>query len=127
VQTIPADLRFFIANAPGANAYPIAGYSWVIVYQQQEDAAKGEALANLLWWMIHDGQRSAAALQYAPLPALIVVKSAGALDDLWQHSHALLHRLIEHSQWKGKRANHDRHSRRENPHENDARALPLHA
>lgn len=75
VQTIPADLRFFIANAPGANAYPIAGYSWVIVYQQQDDAPKGEALANLLWWMIHDGQRYAAALQYAPLPAMIVVKS----------------------------------------------------
>jgi len=39
--TIPADLRFYIVNAPGTASYPIAGYSWVIVYQQQQDAAKG--------------------------------------------------------------------------------------
>ena len=32
LQTIPADLRFYAVNAPGANAYPIVGYSWVIAY-----------------------------------------------------------------------------------------------
>jgi phosphate transport system substrate-binding protein len=33
VETTPADLRFYIVNAKGAQAYPIAGYSWVIVYR----------------------------------------------------------------------------------------------
>jgi phosphate transport system substrate-binding protein len=75
VVPIPGDLRFYITDAPGQNAYPIAGYSWVIVYQQQDDVAKGQALADLLWWMIHDGQRYAAPLEYAALPATIVVKS----------------------------------------------------
>ena len=75
IQTIPADLRFFIVNARGAAAYPISGYSWVIVYQRQSDAQTGQDLAQLLWWMIHDGQRYAELLNYAPLPAAIVARS----------------------------------------------------
>jgi phosphate transport system substrate-binding protein len=75
VKTIPADLRFYVVNAPGTQAYPITGYSWVIVYQKQGDGEKGKALAQLLWWMIHDGQKYAEPLGYAPLPSNIVTKS----------------------------------------------------
>jgi phosphate transport system substrate-binding protein len=74
VKTIPADLRFYAVNAPGAQAYPIAGYSWVIVYRNPGDAEKGKALAQLLWWMLHDGQKYAEPLGYAPLPAGIVTR-----------------------------------------------------
>ena len=74
-ENIPADLRFYIVNAPGATAYPISGYSFVIVYQQQLDADKGWALANLFWWMIHDGQQFAEPLHYAALPASMVTSS----------------------------------------------------
>jgi phosphate transport system substrate-binding protein len=73
--TIPADLRFYIVNAQGADDYPISGYSFVIVYQKQDDTAKGQALANLLWWMIHDGQQYAEPLHYASLPATMVTRS----------------------------------------------------
>ncbi|HLG65340.1 MAG TPA: phosphate ABC transporter substrate-binding protein PstS [Ktedonosporobacter sp.] len=75
VSAIPADLRFFIVNAQGADSYPISGFSWIVVYQNQSNADKGKALANLLWWMIHDGQQYATALTYVPLPAPIVAKS----------------------------------------------------
>ena len=74
-HTIPADLRFFIVNARGAAAYPLSGYSWVIVYQRQSNAQTGQTLAQLLWWMIHDGQRYAAPLNYAPIPVAIVARS----------------------------------------------------
>lgn len=74
-ENIPADLRFYIVNAPGATAYPISGYSLVIVYNQQDDAAKGQALANLFWWMIHDGQQYAEPLHYAALPDTMVTRS----------------------------------------------------
>ena len=40
-ENIPADLRFYIVNASGATAYPISGFSWVIVYQQQDASDKG--------------------------------------------------------------------------------------
>jgi phosphate transport system substrate-binding protein len=75
VNTIPADLRFYIVNAPGSDAYPLSGYSFVIVYQQQDDTAKGQALANLFWWMIHDGQQFAPSLHYAALPDTMVTRS----------------------------------------------------
>jgi len=79
VKTIPADLRFYVVNAPGTQAYPITGYSWVIVYQKQGDGEKGKALAQLLWWMIHDGQKYPEPLGYAPLPADIVTKGEGQI------------------------------------------------
>lgn len=79
---IPADLRFYIVNAPGADSYPISGYSWVIVYQNQTNADKGKALANLLWWMSHDGQQYSAALYYVPLPANIVTLVEGKIKSM---------------------------------------------
>ena len=39
---IPDDFRFSMTNAPGKDAYPIAGATWLLVYQQQKDAAKGK-------------------------------------------------------------------------------------
>jgi phosphate transport system substrate-binding protein len=72
--TIPDDLRFYIVNAPGKDSYPISGYSWLLVYVNQRDATQGEALANLLWWMVHDGQQYSTALSYVPLPSTIVQK-----------------------------------------------------
>jgi phosphate transport system substrate-binding protein len=74
VTTIPDDLRFFIVNEPGANSYPISGFSWLLVYQTQSDPDKGQAIANLIWWMTHDGQQYATPLSYVPLPSTIVTK-----------------------------------------------------
>jgi len=65
---IPADFRFSMVNALGENAYPIAGASWVIVYQQQKDADRGKKLAAFLKWAVTDGQKISATLDYAPLP-----------------------------------------------------------
>ena len=69
---LPADLRVRIAGCTGDTAYPISGFSWVLLHQKQTDQSKGEALANLLWWLIHDGQGYSADLFYAPLPAPVV-------------------------------------------------------
>ncbi len=80
--TIPADLRFYIVNEPGADSYPISGYSWVIVYQQQSNADKGQALADTLWWMVHDGQQYSTALSYVPLPSAIVTKDEAQIKSM---------------------------------------------
>jgi len=63
-----SDYRVSIVNAPGATAYPIASFTWLLVYERQADAAKGAKLIDFLKWMYGDGQRSAAPLDYAPLP-----------------------------------------------------------
>ena len=65
---IPDDFRFSMVNPPGDKAYPIAGASWVLVYQQQKKADHGKKLAAFLKWAVTDGQKISSTLDYAPLP-----------------------------------------------------------
>ena len=66
---VPDDFRFSMVNPPGANAYPIAGATWLLVYEQQKDAEKGKKLVEFLNWALAKGEQMAASLDYAPLPA----------------------------------------------------------
>ena len=65
---IPDDFRFSMVNAPGDQAYPIAGASWVLVYQHQKKAENGQKLVAFLKWAITEGQKLSPSLDYAPLP-----------------------------------------------------------
>lgn len=58
-----------IVDAPGAGSYPVSGYSWAVAYKHQRDESTGRALARLLEWLTHGGQRYAAELDDVPLPA----------------------------------------------------------
>jgi phosphate transport system substrate-binding protein len=71
---IPSDFRVSVTNASGSGAYPIAGFTYLLVRKDQQDAAKGKALVQFLWWASHDGQQFAAPLDYAPLPGPVVKK-----------------------------------------------------
>lgn len=66
---VPDDFRFSMVNPPGEKAYPIAGTTWLLVYQEQKDAAKGQKLVEFLNWALTKGEGMAATLDYAPLPA----------------------------------------------------------
>jgi phosphate transport system substrate-binding protein len=79
--SVPDDLRFFIVNEPGANSYPISGFSWVITYQNQKDADKGQAVAQTLWYMVHTGQQFAVP-NYSPLPDSMVAKAEAKIKSL---------------------------------------------
>lgn len=75
----PADIQngLHIVNAGGAQSYPIATYTYLLIYkdmsvQPSMSKAKAQALAQFLWWAVHDGQSYAPALVYVPLPANIV-------------------------------------------------------
>jgi phosphate transport system substrate-binding protein len=69
---LPADYRVSIVDSPAKGAYPIASFTYILLYRDQPDAAKGKALVDLLWWAVHDGQKTAPQLDYAPLPAAVV-------------------------------------------------------
>jgi len=60
--------NFSITNMPGADTYPLAGFSWVILPTSVTDANKGKALATLFKWLVTDGQAEGTSLQYAALP-----------------------------------------------------------
>ncbi len=66
-----------LLNAPGANSYPIASFSYLLVYKELSvlptmDRARAQALVDFLWWATHDGQSYAPNLQYVPLPQAVV-------------------------------------------------------
>lgn len=65
---VPDDFRFSMVNPPGANAYPIAGATWLLVYQQQPDPVEGKKLVEFLRWSLTEGEQMASDLHYAPLP-----------------------------------------------------------
>ncbi len=72
---VPDDLRISIVNAPGKDSYPIAGYTYLLVDQQQKNQATGKAVVDYLWWAIHDGQQYAKDLLYVPLTPELVKKA----------------------------------------------------
>ena len=82
VEKMPEDLRFEITNAEGADAYPISGIVYMLVYKEQGDAVKGKALADFLWWAINDGEQYVIDLHYAQLPAQLVERSGAKINSL---------------------------------------------
>jgi phosphate transport system substrate-binding protein len=79
LPSLPADLRFSITDQPGAQAYPIAGTTWVLLYKTQPDAEQGRLVAAFFQWALTDGQRYANGLDYAVLAPNLVKKSEEVL------------------------------------------------
>lgn len=72
VAAVQKDIRAPIANASGAGAYPISGFTYILAYKKASDPAKAATLKDFLNWAITDGQKDAAALDYASLPPAVV-------------------------------------------------------
>ena len=81
-SNMPADFRVSITDAPGADSYPISSFTWLLVYQQQTDKAKGEQIVKFLKWSLHDGQQYPPALKYAALPAGVVALEDKQIEEI---------------------------------------------
>ncbi|MBD3243644.1 MAG: phosphate ABC transporter substrate-binding protein PstS [Chitinivibrionales bacterium] len=83
---IPPDTRTSLTNTDAEQGYPISSFTWIIVYKQQDygkrDKQKAEALVDLLQWMIHDGQKYAKPLDYAPLSDAAVKRAEQILAEI---------------------------------------------
>lgn len=84
VSALPADsdYRISIVNGPGAGAYPISSFTWILVYSTPPDAAKGRKVVAFLRWVYSTGQQSAASLDYAPLPASLAQRLTDRLGSI---------------------------------------------
>ena len=82
VKTMPADYRVSITNAPGAQAYPISSFTWMLVPAKSADAAKGKVLKDFLNWMLNDGEKEVSKLYYAPLPDALIAKEHQTVNNL---------------------------------------------
>jgi len=79
---IPDDFRFTMTNAPGSDAYPIAGATWLLVYEQPKDPAKGKKLVEFLKWALTKGEGMAKDLNYAPLPDEVQQRVLKRIDEI---------------------------------------------
>ena len=76
------DFRVSIVNAPGANAYPISSFTWLLVYRDQADSVKARKLTDFVRWALTAGDSTAAALDYAPLPDALQARVLQRLDSV---------------------------------------------
>jgi phosphate transport system substrate-binding protein len=74
IKQLPADYRVSITNAPGATAYPISSFTWMLVPIHSADPAKGKVIKDMLSWIINSGENEVTALSYAPLPKSVAQK-----------------------------------------------------
>jgi phosphate transport system substrate-binding protein len=82
IAATPDDLRVSITDPAGGTAYPISSYTYILAYKAQPDQVKGKTLVDFLWWGIHDGEKFAKELQYAPLPEEIVKRAEAKINSM---------------------------------------------
>jgi phosphate transport system substrate-binding protein len=91
---IPDDTRVSLTDTAAPGGYPIATFTWLLVYREQsyDNRARGraEALVKLLWWMTHQGQKYAEPLEYSSLPAAAAQKAEKIIRSLTYGGQPLL-------------------------------------
>ena len=79
VKQMPADFRVSITNAPGTGVYPIASFTWLLLYESPKDKAQAKTMVDFVKWALTDGQKFCSDLGYAPLPAEVVKMEMASL------------------------------------------------
>jgi phosphate transport system substrate-binding protein len=77
---MPPDFRVSITNAAGKGSYPVSSFTWLLLYEEPKDKARGKAMVDFMKWALADGQKYCADLGYAPLPANVVQLEMAALQ-----------------------------------------------
>jgi phosphate transport system substrate-binding protein len=80
--TVPDNLRIFIPDPPGKDAYPIVTYTWMLCYKKYADAGKARTLKRVLHYCLTDGQAIASELGYIALPENVAAKVLAAVEQI---------------------------------------------
>jgi phosphate transport system substrate-binding protein len=79
---MPENLRVFMTDPEGKEAYPIVTYSWLLAYKTYDDPKKVKALKAIIDYGLAEGQKASAELGYIPLPEDVVAKSKAAAETI---------------------------------------------
>ena len=84
---IPTDTRIMLTNSDDPDAYPISGFTWIILYKEQNynGRSKAQALGTvtfLNWLVSADAQGQAEKVHYAPLPVAAAEKAKAILKSV---------------------------------------------
>jgi phosphate transport system substrate-binding protein len=89
--TLPANMLVMITNSSNPTAYPIVGFTWLLVYQNQTNQVKGQELVNLLWWILTRAQTYNPALTYPQLPAAAITIAEAEVNSITYNGQPLQH------------------------------------
>jgi phosphate transport system substrate-binding protein len=91
---IPADTKVSITDTDNPKGYPIASFTWALIYKEQNYGGRSKdratQLVKLLWWNIHQGQVNCAPLNYAPLSKAAVKAAEAVLKSATYDGKAIL-------------------------------------
>jgi phosphate transport system substrate-binding protein len=91
---LPGHMMVSLTNTEAADGYPLAGFTWVLLYREQayqgRSEAKAKDLVKLVWWMTHEGQKYAEPMQYAPLSRKAADKAEGLIKSVTYSGKALM-------------------------------------
>ncbi len=83
---LPDDTNISLTDTSAPDGYPIAGFTWIVLYKEQNYGGRtrerAQELTKLLNWLTTDGQRMAEPLFYAPIPKTAAVKSEKLLRSI---------------------------------------------
>jgi phosphate transport system substrate-binding protein len=97
---LPADTRILFTNTPAPNGYPIAGFAWMLVYENLDrnnaisNRAQAEDLIRFLIWSITDGQKLSEKLGYARLPEAAVQRNMEMISQLKWRGEAIGQKIL---------------------------------
>jgi phosphate transport system substrate-binding protein len=93
--TIPADTRIMLTNSDATLAYPISGFTWLLIYKEQNynNRSLAQATSNLKlidWMLDKDAQAIASQVNYAPLPTSVVKQAKAILRTVTYNGKTIL-------------------------------------
>ena len=92
---LPADTRTMITNSADANAYPIACFTWIVIYKDQNyngrSQQQGAATVKMLDWLTNpEAQAMTTQIHYSPLPASAVQNAKAILKSVTYNGQSVL-------------------------------------
>ncbi|HTO74377.1 MAG TPA: phosphate ABC transporter substrate-binding protein PstS [Gemmatimonadales bacterium] len=79
---LPENLRLFVPDPAGRDAYPILTLTWILLYRAYPEPAKAEAIRDLFRWCLMEGQQQSGALGYVSLSPTVASKALAALQNV---------------------------------------------
>ena len=99
---LPEDTRILFTNTPAENGYPIAGFAWMLVYENldQNNAIssrrQAQELIDFIIWSITEGQEISESLGFAKIPQTALDKNIAMIRQIkWEGEGIGLQRLEE--------------------------------
>lgn len=92
--TLPDNMKVSLVDTTAAEGYPIAGFTWVLLYKEQgygdRTETRAKELVKLIWWMTHEGQKYAEPMEYAPLSKAAMDKAEKLIKSVTYKGKALM-------------------------------------